>query len=195
MGAAAFEVAQVVQQYGDAYVEKHQPRQYHLRVLQAIAICRTAALGGHADACDSCGHVRISYNSCRNRHCPKCQSVKRERWITAQQSQLLPVPYFHVVFTLPQELNVYCMAHPALLYNLLFKSSKSTIETFANDNKHLGAVAGMVSILHTWGQNLMLHPHIHMIVPAGGFTLCGHWKHTKNKGCYLFGGKSDEHCF
>ncbi|MEJ7826879.1 MAG: transposase, partial [Segetibacter sp.] len=128
----------------------------------------------------------ISYNSCRNRHCPKCQAVNRERWITAQQKQLLPVPYFHVVFTLPQEMNLYCLAHASSLYNLLFKVSKATIETFATDTKHLGAIAGMVSILHTWGQNLILHPHIHMIVPAGGFTLCGHWKHTKNKGRYLF---------
>jgi hypothetical protein len=186
MPTPAFEVAQIVQQYGHAYIEKHQPRPFHLRVLNDIAVCRTAALGGHADACDSCGHVRISYNSCRNRHCPKCQSVNRERWIAAQQKKLLPVPYFHVVFTLPQEINVYCMAHPAPLYNLLFRASKATIETFAVDDKHLGAMPGMVSILHTWGQNLMLHPHIHMIVPAGGFTLCGHWKHTKNKGQYLF---------
>lgn len=186
MSAATFELAQIVQQYGHAYMEKHQPRTFHWRVLNDIAVCRTAALGGHADACNSCGHVRISYNSCRNRHCPKCQALNRERWIAARQKQLLPVPYFHVVFTLPQELNVYCMAYPASLYNLLFKASKATIETFAIDDKHLGAKTGMVSILHTWGQNLMLHPHIHMIVPAGGFTLCGNWKHTKNKGHYLF---------
>lgn len=186
MPTATFELAQIVQQYGHAYMEKHQPRSFHWRVLNDIAVCRTAALGGHADACNSCGHVRISYNSCRNRHCPKCQALNRERWIAAQQKQLLPVPYFHVVFTLPQEMNVYCMAYPASLYNLLFKASKATIETFAVDGKHLGAKAGMVSILHTWGQNLMLHPHIHMIVPAGGFTLCGNWKHTKNKGRYLF---------
>jgi hypothetical protein len=186
MAAPAFEIAQIVQQYRHAYIEKHQPRPFQLRVLDAIAVCRTSVLGGHADACDSCGHVRISYNSCRNRHCPKCQGVNRERWIAAQQKQLLPVPYSHVVFTLPQEINSYCLAHPALLYNLLFKTSKATIEAFAADNKHLGAIAGMVSVLHTWGQNLMLHPHIHMIVPAGGFTLCGNWKHTKNNGHYLF---------
>jgi hypothetical protein len=186
MAAPLFELAQIVQQYSHAYIEKHQPLQFQLRVLNAIAVCRTAALGGHVDACDSCGHVRISYNSCRNRHCPKCQAVKRERWIVAQQQQLLPVPYFHVVFTLPQEINSYCLGYPAPLYNLLFKTSKDTIETFAADRKHLGAIAGMVSILHTWGQNLMLHPHIHMIVPAGGFTLCGNWKHTKNKSKYLF---------
>lgn len=186
MAAPLFELAQIVQRYSHAYIEKHQPRQFHLRVLNAIAVCRTAALGGHVDACDSCGHVRISYNSCRNRHCPKCQAVNRERWIAAQQEQLLPVPYFHVVFTLPQEINSYCLGYPAILYNLLFRASKDTIEIFASDQKHLGAKAGMVSILHTWGQNLMLHPHVHMIVPAGGFTLGGNWKPTKNKSKYLF---------
>lgn len=168
-------------------MSKHQPPDMHLRVLDAIANCRTAALGGHADQCDSCGHIRISYNSCRNRHCPKCQGIQREKWIQARQQQLLPVRYFHVVFTLPQELNVYCLHHPTALYNLLLASSKATIETFAADPKHLGAIPGMISVLHTWGQNLMLHPHVHMIVPAGGFTTCGHWKHTKQKevSCFL----------
>ena len=186
MAAATFELAQIVQQYGHDFIEKHQPIQYHRRVLNAISVCRTAALGGHVDACDNCGYVRISYNSCRNRHCPKCQGTQRERWIEGRQQQLLPVRYFHVVFTLPQELNAYCLGYPKALYNLLFACSKATIETFAADSKHLGAIAGMISVLHTWGQNLMLHPHVHMIVPAGGFTLCGHWKHTKQKGKYLF---------
>jgi hypothetical protein len=186
MAAAQFELAHIVRRYGDAFIEKHLPLQYHARVLTAIANCRTAALGGHIDACDSCGHIRISYNSCRNRHCPKCQGTQRERWIQARQQQLLPVRYFHVVFTLPQELNSYCLGYPKQLYNLLFVCSKATIETFAADSKHLGALPGMISVLHTWGQNLMLHPHVHMIVPAGGFTACNHWKHTKQKGKYLF---------
>ncbi len=186
MPAAQYELAHIVHRYGDAFIQKHQPLQYHTRVLHAIANCRTAALGGHIDACDSCGHIRISYNSCRNRHCPKCQGTQRERWIQARQQQLLPVKYFHVVFTLPQELNSYCLRYPAPLYNLLFACSKATIETFAAGSKHLGALPGMVSVLHTWGQNLMLHPHVHMIVPAGGFTASGHWKHTKQKGKYLF---------
>lgn len=186
MAAAEYELAQIVRQFRDAFVTKHQPLRQQLRVLDAIAVCRTAALGGHVDACDSCGHIRISYNSCRNRHCPKCQGTQREKWIDARQQKLLPVQYFHVVFTLPQELNRYCMHYPTALYNLLFACSKSTIETFAADSKHLGAIAGMISVLHTWGQNLMLHPHVHMIVPAGGFTPCGHWKHTKQKGKYLF---------
>jgi len=186
MAAATLELAHIVRRYGDAFIQQHQPLQYHARVLHAIANCRTAAMGGHIDACDHCGHVRISYNSCRNRHCPKCQGTQRERWIMARQQQLLPVKYFHVVFTLPQELNSYCLGYPKPLYSLLFACSKATIETFAADSKHLGALPGMISVLHTWGQNLMLHPHVHMIVPAGGFTACHHWKHTKQKGKYLF---------
>jgi|SRR5882672_1207240 len=180
------ELAQVVSLYKASFIEKHRPLKQHISVLYAIEQCRTAAMGGHVDACDSCGHLRISYNSCRNRHCPKCQSTNREKWIAAQQLNLMPSTYFHVVFTLPQEINSFCMHHPKAMYDLLFRCSKQTIETFAGDPKHLGAQPGMVSVLHTWGQNLSLHPHIHMIVPGGGFTDTGLWKHTKSKGKYLF---------
>lgn len=186
MRSAQYELAQIVRRFRDAFEQKHRPLRQHLRVLDAIALCRTAALGGHADECDACGHIRISYNSCRNRHCPKCQGTQREKWIEARGQKLLPVRYFHVVFTLPQQLNKYCLHYPTALYNLLFGCTKATIETFAADSKHLGAIPGMISVLHTWGQNLMLHPHVHMIVPAGGFTPCGHWKHTKQKGKFLF---------
>ena len=181
-----YELAQVVSMHKAAFFEKHQPLKYQLSVLHAIEQCRTASLGGHIDACDHCGHLRISYNSCRNRHCPKCQNTNRERWIEAQEKNLLPATYFHVVFTLPQELNAFCIKHPAEMYHLLFRSSKETIEVFAKDPKHLGAQSGMISILHTWGQNLSLHPHLHMIVPGGGITSQGCWKHAKNKGKYLF---------
>jgi hypothetical protein len=119
-------------------------------------------------------------------HCPKCQATNRERWIEARQQDLLPTTYFHVVFTLPHELNGYCQKHPKELYNILFSASKETIETFGNDAKHLGAQTGMVSILHTWGQNLSLHPHVHMIVPGCGITPAGYWKQAKTKGKYLF---------
>lgn len=159
-------MAQVIRLYGESFIEKHAPLKYQLSVLHAIEQCRTAAMGGHVDACDSCGHLRISYNSCRNRHCPKCQNTCRERWIAAQQLNLLPSTYFHVVFTLPQELNSYCLHHPKVMYDLLFSCSKQTIESFAGDPKHLGAQPGMISVLHTWGQNLSLHPHVHMIVPG-----------------------------
>lgn len=145
-------------------------------------------MGGHVDKCDSCNYVRVSYNSCRNRHCPKCQSTNRERWIEARQQDLLPTSYFHVVFTLPQELNTYCLKYPKELYNILFAASKETLMTLGNDPKHLGAKMGMVSVLHTWGQNLSLHPHVHMIVPGCGMTPSGYWKQTKSKGKYLFPG-------
>lgn len=143
-------------------------------------------IGGHVDTCDNCGHLRISYNSCRNRHCPKCQQTNKERWILARQQQLLPVSYFHVVFTLPQELNNWCLHHPKQMYDLLFVASHQTIKSFAHDEKHLGAMAGMISVLHSWGQNLSLHPHVHCIIPGGGIAASGCWKKAKGNGRYLF---------
>ncbi len=159
---------------------------WQLRTLSALAKCRTSALGGHIDGCTSCGHVRISYNSCRNRHCPKCQGNEREAWIQARQDELLPVPYFHVVFTLPFELNGLCMQYPRIMYAALFDSAWESIATFSKDEKHLAATMGMISILHTWGQQLTLHPHLHCIIPAGGLTKKGNWKHSKTRGNYLF---------
>lgn len=159
---------------------------WQLRTLSALSKCRTAALGGHIDGCSNCGNLRISYNSCRNRHCPKCQGNEREAWVQAREKELLPVSYFHVVFTLPSELNSLCMQHPRMMYASLFDAAWDTINTFAKDEKHLGATAGMISILHTWGQQLTLHPHLHCIIPAGGLTKQGQWKHCKTKGNYLF---------
>ena len=143
-------------------------------------------MGGHVDLCTGCGHVRISYNSCRNRHCPKCQQIQRERWIQAREAELLPVSYFHVVFTLPESLNRLCLYEPAKIYKLLFDTAWGVIRSFSQDEKHLGADTGMISILHTWGQNLSLHPHIHCIVPGGGITPTGHWKHARSHGKFLF---------
>ena len=147
-------------------------------------------MGGHVDKCDNniCDYIRVSYNSCRNRHCPKCQSTNRERWIEARQQDLLPTTYFHVVFTLPQELNTYCLNYPKELYNILFAASKETLMDLGKDPKHLGAQMGMVSVLHTWGQNLSLHPHVHIIVPGCGMSPAGYWKQTKSRGKYLFPG-------
>jgi Putative transposase/Transposase zinc-binding domain len=159
---------------------------WQLRTLSALAKCRTAALGGHIDGCTHCGNLRISYNSCRNRHCPKCQGAERENWIQARENELLPVAYFHVVFTLPSELNQLCMHHPKLMYSSLFDAAWDTIDTFAKDQNHLGATTGMIAILHTWGQQLTLHPHLHCIIPAGGLTQHKKWKHCKTKGNYLF---------
>jgi len=181
-----YELAQILRRYGKDFVRKLNPLKQHQRVLRAIAICRTAELGGHIDRCTNCAYERISYNSCRNRHCPKCQNTNRERWVQARKADLIPCNYFHVVFTLPQELNSFCLKNPKELYNILFQSSKETLTTFANDPKHLGAQLGIIAVLHTWGQNLQLHPHIHLIVPSGGFTKEGKWKSSRSSGQFLF---------
>jgi hypothetical protein len=159
---------------------------WQLRTLGAIKRCRTAEMGGHIDACTSCGSMRISYNSCRNRHCPKCQGKEREKWIEKREEDLLPVPYFHVVFTLPDTLNQLAMHNPKAVYDSLFAASWQTVETFGKDPKHLGAQTGMICILHTWGQQITLHPHLHCIVPGGGLTKAGNWKTARNKGKFLF---------
>lgn len=179
-------MAQIIRDYGDDFVQKHQPLKHHQRVLNALKICRTAELGGHVERCDKCNHERISYNSCRNRHCPKCQNTNREKWILARKADVLGCTYFHVVFTLPQELNAYCLKHPKELYEILFQASKETLFAFGNDPKHLGVQMGAISILHTWGQNLSLHPHVHMIVPGGGFTKENEWKNSPSNGDFLF---------
>lgn len=151
------------------------------KAVRDIRNCRTAALGGHQDTCDACGHVRISYNSCRNRHCPKCQALAKERWLLDREAELLPVGYFHVVFTLPQELHALCIRNREKLFNLLFKASAETLKQLAQNSKYLGAETGFISILHTWGQNLMFHPHVHIILPGGGLTECGEWRNSRKK--------------
>ncbi len=188
MAKPTYELADVLRENKQAFITTYKLHSHQLRVLNAIEQCRTPALGGHIDKCDTCNHIRISYNSCRNRHCPKCQGVQRERWIVEREKDLLPVNYYHVVFTLPEELNHYCLQTPEKLYNMLFSASKETIEVFSRDPKHLGAEPGMISILHTWGQNLSLHPHVHMIVPGGGIGKFGEWVQSKNAGNYLFPG-------
>ncbi len=183
---ATFEVAQVLRQHWTEVENHPQINRWQLRTLSALRRCRTADLGGHVDACSECGTVRISYNSCRNRHCPKCQGKNRESWLADRESELLPVPYFHVVFTLPDTLNPLAMYHPKAVYDSLFEAAWLTVICFAKDPKHLGAKAGMIAILHTWGQTLMLHPHLHCIVPGGGLTKDGKWKTAKTQGKYLF---------
>ena len=167
-------------------VKNKELNTWQLRTLSALSKCRTAALGGHIDGCTHCGSLRISYNSCRNRHCPKCQGNEREQWIQAREKELLPVTYFHVVFTLPSELNVLCIQHPKIMYASLFDAAWDTINTFSKDEKHLAATTGMINILHTWGQQLTLHPHLHCIIPGGGLSKQGKWKQCKTKGNYLF---------
>ena len=168
-----------------------------LRTLNAIKICRTAKLGGHKKKCNNCGNVEISYNSCRNRHCPKCQAVARERWIMQRQAELLDVAYFHIVFTLPHQFNALAKQNPKQVYNALFRASWQTIKQFAGDPDHLGAKTGMTAILHTWGQQMSLHPHVHCIVPGGGIDKKGSWivpkkyrKKSKQKIKYLFPKKA-----
>jgi hypothetical protein len=156
---------------------------YQLRTLSALRDCRTPALGGHVDACTACGTIRVSYNSRRNRHCPKCQGDRRESWIDARNGELLPVPYFHVVFTLPASLNAFCLHHPKEAYGLLFKSAWATLCRFAA-GRHV--TPGMIAVLHTWGQNLSLHPHLHCIVPGGGTETNGKWKNIRTDGKFLF---------
>lgn len=148
----------------------------HYRILDAISKCRTIALGGHIDSCDDCGHLRISYNSCRNRHCPKCQGLNKEMWIIMQEDMLLPVVYYHVVFTLPQELNIICRFNPHQMYDLLFNSAWHVLNSFASDPKWIEAKTSATMLLHTWSQTLALHPHVHCIVPNGGLDQDGHWK-------------------
>lgn len=164
------------------------PNRWKLRTLYAVSKCRTAALGGHIDRCDNpeCNRLHLSYNSCRNRHCPKCQGHQREEWIQKREAELLNVEYFHVVFTLPDHLNELCLSLPADLYAMLFRTAWQTINGFGKNHKFLGAQVGMITVLHTWGSNMSLHPHLHCIVPAGGVNGSGKWKHTRSKGKYLF---------
>ncbi len=164
------EVADIFRQYGPDYRDSHPLPLNHLRAMSAIEICRTAALGGHVDECDSCGHQEISYNSCRNRHCPKCQFLRKEKWIADRAKDLLPIQYFHVVFTIPSELNPLVLSNQKVMYDLLFRSVSETLTKLGNDPKHLGARIGFIGILHTWGQNLMEHPHIHCVVSGGGVS-------------------------
>ena len=164
------EVADIFCKHGNAYRMSRKIPLNHIRTMQAIERCRTAELGGHVDECDSCGRIRISYNSCRNRHCPKCQFLKKERWLEQRREELLPVPYFHVVFTIPAKLNPLALRNKSVFYNILFRSVSETLFDLARDPKHLGGEIGFICILHTWGQNLMDHPHIHCIVTGGGLS-------------------------
>jgi len=166
------EVADIVRAQGNRFIENNRRwiRALHCKVLRAIAHCRTAALGGHRDQCPRCGHRAISYNSCRNRHCPKCQNGARDRWLAARHHELLAVPYVHVVFTLPHQLSQLILQNKKVLYDLLFRASAETLLQVAADPKHLGAQIGFLSVLHTWGQNLLHHPHIHCVIPSGGLA-------------------------
>jgi len=166
-----FEVQDIFKEYGVEYRRNYKLSLHQCKAMGAIENCRTVALGGHIDECDSCGHTRISYNSCRNRHCPKCQSLAKEKWLEERKKDLLPVGYFHIVFTIPSELNAVALINPKEVYSLFFRAVSETLLELSKDKKYLGANIGFTTILHTWGQNLMYHPHIHCIVPGGGLSL------------------------
>lgn len=183
MSARRPELADIVREHGAEYLQVHgdATSAEQRRVLKAIAECRSAALGGHA-AKYSCGHVEVWYNSCRNRHCPKCQGEARKEWMEAQAADLLEVPYFHVVFTLPEPLGPLALQNQRVLYGLLFRAAAETLLTIARDPKRLGAEIGFLAVLHTWGQNLRMHPHLHCLIPGGGFSPGrSRWIHARKR--------------
>jgi hypothetical protein len=167
------ELQDIFQQFGPEYRKSHPLPLNQLKTMKAIESCRTSSLGGHVDVCDTCGHERISYNSCRNRHCPKCQGLAKEQWLLERERDLLNIGYFHVVFTVPDSLNPLALQNQKVFYSLLFKAVSETLLELSRDPKYLGAGIGFISVLHTWGQNLMEHPHVHCIVPGGGLSFDG----------------------
>ena len=168
----ALEVADIFRRHGPGYRAAHDGHfgRIERRVMSAIELCRTAALGGHVETCADCAHTRVAYNTCRNRHCPKCQGGARDQWLAARQADLLPVPYFHVVFTLPAEIAAIAYQNKALVYTILFDAVAETLKTIAADPKHIGGELGFIAILHTWGQTLTHHPHVHCLVPGGALS-------------------------
>jgi hypothetical protein len=180
-GASRLELADIVRAHGDAYRQTHRLVSVQDRALRAITTCRTAVLGGHTDTCDQCGATRSAYNSCRNRHCPKCQHTAQARWLAARQDELLPQPYFHVVFTLPHRLNALAQGNPRVVYAALFRAAADTLLAFGRDPRHLGGTIGITAILHTWGQNLSQHLHLHCVVTGGALAPDGtRWIATKD---------------
>jgi len=180
------ELATVIERFLSILNAKQKLPAHTLRTLDALEKCRTEYMGGHIEACQECGCVHIAYNSCRNRHCPKCGSIDKEKWIVKRELDLLPVKYFHVVFTVPDKLNELFLHHKRLMYNLLFTTVWDVMKDFGNDKKWIGGKLGMTAILHSWGQNLQFHPHLHLIVPAGALMGNGKWKHARSRGKYLF---------
>lgn len=175
------EVQDIVAQYGSAYIQSHDVSIAQKQVLNALRSCRTNELGAHVDVCDVCGFQKISYNSCRNRHCPKCQAFKKEKWLDAQKQYLLNIPYFHVVFTVPAELNPIILQNQETCYNILFRATAESLLELCADKRYLGAKPGITSILHTWGQNLLFHPHIHCVVTGGGLNGINRWVSSRKK--------------
>ncbi|NLO42084.1 MAG: IS91 family transposase [Bacteroidales bacterium] len=187
MGEINYTLGQVFERFINDYKQQYPLTSYPQKVVNDIQHCRTEAMGGHWSLCDNCGEIKKHYNSCGNRHCPTCQGINKERWILERTYDLLPVKYFHVIFTVPSELRMLFMQNQQLLYNLLFKCAWKTIDEFAQDpRQQMMAKTGMTAILHTWTQKLLYHPHLHCIVPAGGIDKSNQWKTSKGKGDFLF---------
>ena len=184
MNRSSYEIADVIRQFGAQFTAEYQPNSYQQRVLNALSICRTSELGGHKQVCDCCSKQQISYNSCRNRHCPKCQGSKQAFWVEDLLETTLEVKHYHIVFTVPHELNTVCLLDSEWFYNRLFSAVWETLRQLGYTR--FGVEPGAVCVLHTWGQNLSLHPHIHCIVPAVGETLAGNLKHIGSSGKFLF---------
>lgn len=193
MKRPTYEVADIIDKFWDPFINKCNPNSYTLRILYALRICRTSQLGGHKERCDSCSKIRISYNSCRNRHCPKCQAAKQAIWVEDTSERIIDTKYFHVVFTLPHELNEICLLDSKSFYKALFASVWNTLQTFGYT--HYGVESGALAMLHTWDQKLGLHPHIHCLVPAAGLTLDGKFKRITKKGKYLHNVKNMSRAF
>lgn len=186
MGGGNRGMTQVIETFRHELSSRQKLPAYKLRALDALEKCRTSYMGGHIEACEGCGEIRIANNSCRNRHCPQCGAIDKEKWVMAREADLLPVRYFHVVFTVPDKLNELFLNNQPGMYNLLFSTAWSVLNGFGNTKRWLGGKIGATAILHTWGQNLRFHPHVHFIVPAGALMGNGKWKNSRNRGKYLF---------
>lgn len=179
-GKNKIEIGDIFRKYGSAFRAAYRVPQRYIKIINIISCCRTSALGGHIERCSKCGYKRNAYNSCRNRHCPKCQYAAKDRWLSARKSELLPVSYYHIVFTIPDKLNRLILQNKGLMYGILFKSASETLLTLGRDVRHIGGEIGIISVLHTWGQNLMEHPHLHCIVTGGGLDRsCEKWIKAK----------------
>jgi hypothetical protein len=179
-------MAQVIENFQHELSSQRKLPHYKLRALDALQKCRTSYMGGHIEACEGCGDIRVANNSCRNRHCPQCGAIDKEKWVMAREADLLPVRYFHVVFTVPDKLNELFLDNQAAMFNLLFASAWTVLNDFGKTKRWIGGKIGATAILHTWGQNLRFHPHVHFIVPAGALMANGKWKRSRNRGKYLF---------
>ena len=184
--ASKHKVTDIINQQWSRILTDNHFNTYQIRILDAIRKCRTPALGGYLYQCSQCGYLHKRYNSCRNRHCPTCQNTQKEKWVLARQASLIDTRYYHLVFTIPAELNQFCLVYPRQMYSILFQSAWQTLDSFGWNPKYLGAQMGATMVLHTWGQNLSLHPHVHCIVPGGGVTAKNKWKNAKAKGKFLF---------